>query len=205
LAVNWEGWERLWADEDEVLIGQQQNALMMTPEEVTAAFDRLLTLRGVPQVVVATGDLEARLRQWTQIGGTRGGEVPSSGVGAAGVRDSGIPYRAPSDPVQAKVAELWQRVLGIEQVGVDDDFFLFGGSSLSGLQILSELRGEYDVELPLRSFFEARTVAGMAELIVAEQERRTREEERMAAILAEIEALSDDEVESVLQEEEEVE
>jgi natural product biosynthesis luciferase-like monooxygenase protein len=67
-----------------------------------------------------------------------------------------------------------------------------------GLQVLSRLRTELDVELPLRSFFEARTVAGVAAVIEEERRRDQDEERRMAEILAEIEALSDEDVASAL-------
>ncbi|MEO6463531.1 MAG: MupA/Atu3671 family FMN-dependent luciferase-like monooxygenase, partial [Candidatus Eisenbacteria bacterium] len=76
----------------------------------------------------------------------------------------------------------------------DDDFFELGGSSLVGLQILSRLRSEFAVELPLRSFFEARTVRGMAQSIEGEGRSET-DPGRLEQILAEIEAMSEEEAE----------
>jgi acyl transferase domain-containing protein/acyl carrier protein len=192
-SVNWEVWQAIGGV---AALGQQQNELMLTAEEVTDSLERALALRGQPRLAVATGDLAARLAQWSDV--LHAGSSP-----AAHARpESGVPYRAPGDPAETRIAEIWQELLGVDRIGVDDDFFLLGGNSLAGLQILSKMRAEFDVELPLKTFFEARTVAGMAEEIGREREKAAFEKRRMEEILAEIEALSLDEVQAELAEEE---
>ncbi|HYN20848.1 MAG TPA: beta-ketoacyl synthase N-terminal-like domain-containing protein [Thermoanaerobaculia bacterium] len=194
VSVNWEVWQSIGAGELGGLIGQQQNALMMTPEEVVDSLDRVLSLRGQPRLAVATGDLQARLAQWTDV-------LHSGSLPVHARPESGVPYRAPADPAEASIAAIWQELLGIDRIGADDDFFLLGGNSLAGLQILSRMRAEFDVELPLKAFFEARTVAGMAEEVRREREKAELEKRRLEEILAEIEALSLDEVQAQLAEE----
>jgi phthiocerol/phenolphthiocerol synthesis type-I polyketide synthase E len=189
-SINWEVWQAVGGDEAPFL-GQQQNELMLTPEEVIETLDRVLSVRGQPRLSVATGDLGARLKQWT--------DVLHAGSLAAHARpESGVPYRAPGDPVEARIAEIWQELLGVDRIGADDDFFVLGGNSLAGLQILSRMRADFDVELPLKAFFEARTVAGMAGEIRREQEKADIEKRRLEEILAEIEGLSLDEVQAQL-------
>ncbi|MGD2115001.1 MAG: SDR family NAD(P)-dependent oxidoreductase [Acidobacteriota bacterium] len=205
LSVDWEGWEQLGTlgGGDGAMtgttLGRQQNALMMTAEEVGEAFVRVLRaaldqrgpLAGEPRVVAATGDLPARIAQWSDVLRRRG----ARGAGSDGSRPAGAPeLRPPEGPVQSRVAAIWEELLGVDRVGADDDFFLFGGDSLVGLQVLSKLREAFDVELPLRSFFEARTVAGVAAVIDEERGRAEAEARRMEELLAEIEDLSDDEV-----------
>ncbi len=129
----------------------------------------------------------------------------NAGVSPAGPAASSPPRpraagRQPETDIEKTVAAIWQEALGA-QTGADDDFFELGGNSLIGLQILSRLRAEFHVELPLRSFFEARTVAGMARLIESEMSSDADEAARMDAILAGIESLSDEEVERELTEE----
>ncbi|HYH45699.1 MAG TPA: SDR family oxidoreductase, partial [Thermoanaerobaculia bacterium] len=188
-SVGWEGWVAPWEMGDGIAFGSEQGALTMTPEEVVAAFERCLSVAGTAQLVIGTGDLNVRLAQWSDVlAATRTG----------GGRTGASPSRAPSDPLERRVAEVWQEVLGGEAIGAEDDFFQLGGNSLAGLQILSKLRAEFAVELPLKTFFESRTVAGMAAEITAERERAVGDEERLAALLAEIEALSADEVTSEL-------
>ncbi len=175
-------------------LGLQQAALAMSADEVILSLGRALALAGEGRALVATGDLPVRVRQWARGAGPR--RAP-----AAGERDSDVPYRAPREPVEERVVGIWEEVLGVPTIGIDDDFFLLGGDSLAGLQVLSKMRSELDVELPLESFFEARTVAGMADVIAAERQRGEAEEERMAELLAEIESMPEDEVLAMLEEE----
>ncbi len=188
-SVGWEGWVAPWEGGDGVAFGSEQGALVMTPEELAAAFERCLAVAGTAQLVVGTGDLEARLAQWSDV---------LAATRTSGARTGAATSRAPADPLERRVAEVWQEVLGGEAIGAEDDFFHLGGNSLAGLQILSKLRAEFAVELPLKIFFESRTVAGMAAEIAAERERAAGDEALLAALLAEIEALSADEVTSEL-------
>ena len=74
-------------------------------------------------------------------------------------------FVAPSTPIHKQLAEIWIEVLGIERVGIHDNFFKLGGDSLLATQVVSRIRGLFRVELPLRSSFELPTVAGLAERI----------------------------------------
>jgi acyl carrier protein len=71
-------------------------------------------------------------------------------------------FVAPRTPVEAVVAAIWQDVLGMERIGVHDDFFQLGGHSLLGAQVIVRLRKALEVELPPESLFDAPTVMGLA-------------------------------------------
>ena len=75
-------------------------------------------------------------------------------------------FVAPRTQIEATVATTWSQVLGIEQVGIYDDFFTLGGHSLLAMHVVSRLRTSLEVELSLRSFFETPTVAGLADRII---------------------------------------
>jgi hypothetical protein len=78
-------------------------------------------------------------------------------------------YVAPRTPVEKVLTEIWAEVLGLEQVGIYDNFFELGGHSLLATQVLSRLHGAFQVELSLRSLFEAPTVANLAEHVMTVQ------------------------------------
>jgi SAM-dependent methyltransferase len=100
-------------------------------------------------------------------------------------------FVAPRTTVEELVAKIWREVLGVEQVGIDDDFFDLGGHSLLATRIISRLREVFQFELPVRALFEHPTVAGLALEIGA----RSRE---VSDVLADVESLTDDEASSLL-------
>lgn len=71
-------------------------------------------------------------------------------------------YVAPATPFEERMAELWAEVLHLRRVGIHDNFFEIGGHSLLSVQLITRVRATWSIELPLRSLFEAPTVAGLA-------------------------------------------
>jgi amino acid adenylation domain-containing protein len=131
--------------------------------------------------------------------------APDAGSGVAGAD-----YAAARTPVEAGLVVLWGQILRVAQpVGIHDNFFELGGHSLLATQLISHVREEFEVEVPLRDFFESPTVAGLAANI--EQERETpqyqlpprivalpRGEQSLDELLAELDQLSDEDAQSIL-------
>ncbi|MFR9788498.1 non-ribosomal peptide synthetase [Streptomyces sp. MB22_4] len=75
-------------------------------------------------------------------------------------------YEAPRTPLEEMVAGVWQEVLGVEQVGVHDDFFEKGGHSLLAAQVITRVRALTGVNVSVRMLFEHRVLADLAEAIM---------------------------------------
>ncbi len=78
------------------------------------------------------------------------------------------PYAAPRNAVEKTLAGLWADVLGVERVGIHDDFFKLGGHSLLVAQLVSRIRTAFEMELPLRQLFRTPTVAEFASEVFGE-------------------------------------
>jgi acyl transferase domain-containing protein/acyl carrier protein len=86
----------------------------------------------------------------------------------------------PTNEVQTALAEMWSSALGVEQIGIHEQFSQLGGHSLLAMQIVSKIRSSYQIRITLRDFFEAPTIAQLSSIV-------------QARVLADIERLTDDE------------
>jgi amino acid adenylation domain-containing protein len=109
-------------------------------------------------------------------------------------------FVAPRNPVEERLAAIWAHLLGLDQVGIHDNFFDLGGHSLSATQVISQVREAFDLGLPLRALFEDPTVAGLAARI-AHARAQEAAPENTANVLAELESLSDEQAQLLLAQE----
>ncbi|MGH8547084.1 MAG: type I polyketide synthase, partial [Methylococcales bacterium] len=72
---------------------------------------------------------------------------------------------APRNETEQSIAAVWQRFLGLDQIGIHEDFFDLGGSSFTAGQLLVQIQKSLQADVSLQSFMNARTIAGLAELI----------------------------------------
>lgn len=196
--VNWEGWQF------ETTItssgaGKEVLAFNLLPDEGKTALAHILHYPTIPQIIVSTGDLTTRLQQWVD----QKTEAPS--VDQSGERygrpNLTTPYVAPRNELEQEIAAVWEELLGIQGIGVYDDFFDLGGNSLTGTQLLARLRTRFKAELPLKDLFENPTIAGVAEMLQKEQQG-SQQTDRLASLLEQVEKLSDEEAKKLLENDE---
>ncbi|MEH2238959.1 SDR family oxidoreductase [Nostoc sp.] len=201
-SINWDRWNSLGMAvpveaRHKEITGEELTG-GMTYEEGIEAFRRILCSSTVPQVIVSTQDfsslmkpkksaksLEEKLAQLSQSKPTH----PRPNLANA--------YVAPGNEVERSLAEIWQQLLGIEQVGIHDNFFELGGDSLFATQLVSQLCKTFQIELSYQGFFNEPTVAELAEVIVQKLAEQT-DLEDLAKALADIEQLSEDEAQTIL-------
>jgi acyl carrier protein len=81
-------------------------------------------------------------------------------------------YRAPRTTFEEILATLWSEILGVQPIGIDDNFLDLGGHSLAATRIITQILTQFRVDLPLRALFEAPTIADMAIVITQHQAAR---------------------------------
>jgi amino acid adenylation domain-containing protein len=74
-------------------------------------------------------------------------------------------YVAPQNETEQKLAAIWSKVLGVEKIGVYDNFFELGGHSLLATQVITKIRTEFKIEIPLKTLFEFTTICKISEYV----------------------------------------
>ena len=128
---------------------------------------------------------------------TPNGKVDRRALPAPDASTSERPSAAPRNSEEETLARLWAEVLGVERVGIDDDFFDLGGHSLLATQLVGRIQKAFGGEVPLRLLFEAPTVAGFAERLL-QQRVESVDAGALAGMLEQLEGLSDDEIQLLL-------
>ncbi|HJT27199.1 MAG TPA: HAD-IIIC family phosphatase [Pyrinomonadaceae bacterium] len=111
-----------------------------------------------------------------------------------------VVYTAPSTPVEEMLADIWTSILNLDRVGIKDNFFKIGGHSLLGTLLISRIRDNFQVELPLLVLFERPTIAGLAEVIEQELIKQV-DSSLMAEMMEGLDQLTDEEVKALLTDE----
>ncbi|MCP4261672.1 MAG: amino acid adenylation domain-containing protein [Planctomycetes bacterium] len=192
ITVNWDAWKwdnwqkTLMKDLPELYnqIQHYRETYGLSLEEGAEAMARSLSSME-PQVIVSTRDFIKLMEHhktthvdWDFTEEAAGKSLPASTHERPNL---GTPYVPPENETEEQIIAMWQELLGIDKIGIYDNFFQLGGHSLLGIQLISRLRETFEVEVPLKALFNAPTVIDLTRLI-----------EEM--ILLEIEGLSEDEI-----------
>ena len=111
-------------------------------------------------------------------------------------RATAATYLAPRNAVEQVLAGIWAEILGLDRVGVLDDFFALGGHSLLSTRVVARIRDAFQVDLPLHRVFSEPTVAGLAEALLGGGRREV--VERTAELVIKLSTLSDEQVAQAL-------
>lgn len=148
---------------DDVMAAVLREAI--TAPEGLEAFSRVMAQPHLVQAVASSVDVNLWSRQLlTMHAGRLIDDNPSAGFQRP---DLAADFAAPSSPVEKALAKVWSELLGVRQVGVNDDFFDLGGNSLVGVRLFAAVRKQFQISLQLATLFEAPTISGLAGILVA--------------------------------------
>jgi len=163
ISSNWDHWPqeiRKYLD-----VSTSMDEYAMTLDEAREALRLVLGHGEAGQIVIATGDLAARVALW--LGSRRTAPRAVSAHPAGADRHPRPKLRsvfvAPAGDVEARIADVWSAFLEVAPIGRHDDFFELGGHSLMAIQLISEIGRVLNRDVPIRALFAGPTVAQLAQ------------------------------------------
>lgn len=197
-SINWDGWNFDKKANSVSQVGMEEYAL--DPGEGGQVFDLIFKNFISPRIVISTGNLNLRMTDWIDKRTTSQENIEQNIETAK--RDSRPDlvnqYVKPRNKLEEELAETWGGLLGINDIGVFDDFFDLGGHSLLATQLISRLRDNYKVDLPLRNLFESPNIATLSDYIQNSLNKKDSEEEAISQALKMVEGLSEQEAKDLL-------
>ncbi|EDN69045.1 Polyketide synthase KR domain [Beggiatoa sp. PS] len=165
-AINWDRWQGIGRAVD-VETGYQARTGKtltggLTAQEGVEAFHRILAKRTLPQVIISKQfDFTALAKNPNSLFELFNMESSRTSKTYTRTTEQNT-YVAPRNEMEQNIAHIWQETLGIESIGIHEDFYDLGGDSLIAIRVVSRLRELYHIELPVRVLFEKTTIAELA-------------------------------------------
>ena len=156
LSVDWDLWDN--AAES----GMTGMPVAIHPPEGRDAFHKLLGVRAGSRVLVVVGDLTGRLEAWVRHDTASSGGAPVERHPRPNLTTAFVEPRTASE---RELADIWGAQLAITPVGIHDRFFDLGGHSLLAVQVASQIRDRFQIELPVLKLFQAPTIGELAAVI----------------------------------------
>jgi hypothetical protein len=172
MAVDWGPWQDVGMAVDAELpdmlaLARRQDVAErgMPPARALEALDRIMRFRPGPQVVVSPVKLDVLLANAFTLSHDDDRLVNLPGAATHARPEIATSYVPPRGGTQRRLCGAWQELLGIDRVGVDDNFFDLGGSSLIAIQLVATINRTLGSNLTVTQVYEALTVARLSLLI----------------------------------------
>jgi len=167
ISTNWDTWQFQDSEKQDITFGLALEKLRMTPQEGIEVLRRLLSINTTLQIIVSAGELEPRINQWIELEFLQNRKASNEDNLISNHQRPNLAtvYVSPRNEMEQKIAIIWQQLLGVEDIGIYDNFFDLGGNSLLGTQIIFHLREAFQMHFSLRSLLDEPTIAGMSKYI----------------------------------------
>lgn len=174
VSVNWPQWTDVGMASragSTILDTYREGAI--SPTQAAGVLWSILASGIGPQVVVSPGGLLRRERFASRVAAYAGGgaDVRAQGVGLA-ARYVEAAYAPPQNDVERRLALVWQHAVGVEQVGLDDDFQELGMSSITAVRLVRQISEAFGVEVSIGELFDWRTLRAASLAVQAALNRR---------------------------------
>jgi acyl carrier protein len=150
----------------------------------------------VPRVLISSADLGRRFEQVNALAAAPQAAKPAAESTRYERPQMAQAFAAPEGKLERRIAEVWQELLGIDRIGLNDDFFALGGHSLLALRVIFRLNSDLGLDLPTNAIFLHPTIAELAGHI--EGLSSDLDEAEVAELLELVEQLSDEELRAQL-------
>ncbi|MFN6559107.1 MAG: SDR family NAD(P)-dependent oxidoreductase [Nostoc sp. ChiSLP01] len=186
-SINWDAWQEVGMAVNTQLPQQLQELRTenlqqgILPNEGIDAFLRILGSR-MPQVVVSTSDFLHSLKQHNSYNETQFIdflETANSSKSKYPRPELSNDYVAPRNEIEQKLADIWQPMLGIEKIGIHDNFFEIGGDSLIGIQLIANLNKILNLNISIAKLYECPNISSMAKLLTPDESQESIFEQRL--------------------------
>ncbi|MCP4213369.1 MAG: AMP-binding protein [bacterium] len=168
LTVNWDGWRIPGEEKNGRFVGADWEKYAMTVEEGLASLERVLAQPDQFHLVHSTGNLLERLSRWTAPTGKdrETTDATADDAPAMYARPAlATPYRAPQTPLEQSIANVWQKHLGIDHVGMDDNLFELQATSLDIVRVNGLLKGKLKKDIPVVTMFNFPTIGKLVNFL----------------------------------------
>jgi phthiocerol/phenolphthiocerol synthesis type-I polyketide synthase E len=166
-SVNWEAWAGDAGPRSHAGLGGELARVMLTEHEIEQCLEQVLRYRWLPRVVIATCDLDRRIRAWVRPDRDPARVVAASRPASTTEARAGVRHIASGDhqTTVQRILEVARSILGVADLGPEDNVFERGANSLSAIQMLSRLRREFEHPIPLAALFANPSAFGLARII----------------------------------------
>jgi len=170
-SLNWDSWNVEEAKNAAASKGSSLLGFSMTADEGSQVLEQVLSMTFLPQIAIAVADLPRRYEQWIK-SQSRQPDLSNSFSNDSSEEASqkslyarpnlSNAYTMPSNQIEQVISTIWQELLGVDQIGIHDNFFSLGGDSFLLVQAKQKLQTALSRSIPTIDLFEYPTIAALA-------------------------------------------
>jgi acyl carrier protein len=158
IGVNWDRWNTQTEEPALTALEKSLWAAAIQPQPGIEAFERIVSWNRHPQVVVSTGNLQTKINQPFHPEAGNKEKKEKEKTMAYTRPNISTPFAAPETDLEQLIAGIWQELLGIEHIGVNDNFFDLGATSMVMIQAHKKITEKLGKNIPLDVMFEYPTI-----------------------------------------------